>query len=120
MYAQFTSCVYGGIAQLFYHYWFEMNHVIHYRPGSSLLLYFLNFLKKTEASSIRTCGLFADIRLKYCGEEKFFIQATLAIKFLNFLFPKKSQIQHRKNYINIKCIFRFEYFPVDLLFQEFS
>ena len=43
-----------------------------------------------KASSINR--LFADIRLKYCGKEIFFSQATLAIKFLNFLFPKKTQI----------------------------
>ena len=80
-----------------------------------------NFLKKiTKASSIRTCSLLADIRLKYCGRKIFFSQSTLAIKFLNFLFPKKCQIQQQKNYINIKCIFHFGYFPADLFFQGFS
>ena len=97
-----------------------MNYVIDYRPGSSLLLYVLNLKKTAKAGSIRTCGLFADFRLTYCGKEIFFSEARLEIKFLNFLFPRKSQVQQRKNYNNIKCIFHFGYFPVDLFFQGFS
>ena len=47
------------------------------------------FRKTTKAASIRPSGLYLDSKLKYCDEEIFFSQATLAINVcaLNFLSP---------------------------------
>ena len=42
-----------------------------------------------KASSIETCGLLPDFRLKYCDEEVFFSQATLAINVSKFLIPSE-------------------------------
>ena len=51
------------------------------------------FRKTTKASSIETCGLLPDFRLKNCGEEVFFRQATLAINVSKLLIP--SEISNR-------------------------
>ena len=47
------------------------------------------FRKTRKANSIKTSSLFPDFRLKYCGKEVIFSQATPAINVSTFLIPSK-------------------------------
>ena len=77
---------------------------------------FWMFRKTRKANSIKTSSLFPDFRLKYCGKEVFFSQATLAINVSTFLIPSKitktiaNKIQQYKRYFSNLCIFQCIYF----------
>ena len=80
-----------------------------YRSDSPFQYIFWIFRKPAKATSIKASGLYPDFRLKYCGKEVFFSQATLAINVCCTKFLIPSEIQ-RNNCNNIKCIFYFGVF----------
>ena len=76
------------------------------------------FLKKSRTLVVSELVVFSRILDWSTVAKKYF--SVKSLLQLNFLFPKKSQIQKWKNYNNIKCIFHFGYFPAELFFQGFS
>ena len=75
------------------------------------------FLKKPRMLVVSELVVFSRILDWSTVAKKYFSVKPLLQS--NFLFPTKSQIQQRKNYNNLKCIFHFGYFQRIYFFRGF-